>query len=286
MNILGKIFSLENSNISQNYSAFDKLLNFNVNIYQNKRNKNLENVCKSIINNKLLIFDKYQQELKSEKTMKRYPNMQEFIKNDDQYLYVNNDFKIHPIFENVRGYNPYIIIDDMTMTLSHMFAHMNENGSKLEYMNKESQLMFKQLFVMLLMKAQTENKLMDSNYYGYTPRNYYHREDLIKEISYMIYGKTYDDLEYILNKQSILELVRIYLQRFYFTDVVGSYDLMKDSPFANMKFEVITVKHVDGYSVGVPLMEPVLKVTYNDEDDEIIQIHGNYKLAYDYSKEH
>lgn len=209
--------------------------------------------------------EKYSEILNSQKMASKYPDIRSFINDKNAYLYIeeNSEVSIHPLIRNEGSQRLYPMIDDMVLTLTPLMTSIDEVGVPLEKMGKTAQLIFKQLFIILLAKSEMETKRPQDSYYGHTPMNHYYRSDLLEEFSYLLYGVASRSVHYNIDRLFLLEFVRIYLEHFYFAKNEKTYAYRQTTPFKNMRFEIADIKYTNDNEYRI-FKRPILKVTYKD----------------------
>lgn len=181
------------------------------------------------------------------------------------FLYVeeHGDVVIHPLIRNEGSQRLYPMIDNMVETLTPLISSVDETGTPLVKMGRHAQLLFKKLFLILIAKSELETKQPQDSYYGYTPINHYYRSDLLEEFSRLMYGIAPQSIHYNIDRLFLLETVRIYLENFYFVKNEKTYAYRHTTPFTNMRFDIIDMKHTADGDYRI-FKTPVLKVTYKD----------------------
>ena len=208
---------------------------------------------------------KYQDVLNSKQMIQKYPEIKMFANDDDACLYVeeHGDVVIHPLIRNEQNQRLYPMIDNMVETLTPLISSVDETGTPLVKMGRHAQLLFKKLFLVLITKSEMETKRPQDSYYGYTPINHYYRSDLLEEFSRLMYGIAPQSIHYNIDRLFLLETVRIYLENFYFIKNEKTYAYRHTTPFKNMRFDIIDMKHTADGDYRI-FKTPVLKVTYKD----------------------
>lgn len=229
------------------------------------------------------IVSHYHDVMESDMIKRMYPNLQKFMDDDNEFLLIKdeeNGLVVNPLIKEATTIDTQPYIDDMAMTITcqdnHIYENINGAIANYENMNKETKLMFKHLFCILLVKAKLDRSRKGDDYYHTNSMSYYRREDLIQELSIIMFGRIYDELKYVMDKYSVLEMTRIYLEEGYF---MGGYD-KNNTLVGKMNFSIKNDEFRGAYETSIPLKEPILKVEYNDGDVKTVQYHGNYELAY------
>lgn len=274
MEWIKSLFTTSNNALNISNSVFSSLIQLNTSKIVNKNGDIESNSI--LLNNKYNAIKRYEDVMNEEWFENKYPGLKEYLNNDKLLKPSLNSMDNSPKLKLSIESPIDEFLDDTSKTLRDTLVELRENATDIEKMKKESQPIFKQLLGICLIKSEIENIDKGYDYYHYKSGNYYRREDLIQEFSFILFGDNYDKLIYVMHKWSVLEMTRIYLEEGYYlkgrdkNEFYGKY----------MNFSVEMEENRGAYETNIPLKEPILKVEYNDGDVKTVQYHGNYELAY------
>lgn len=184
----------------------------------------------SIISNSLLNFENFsivsneysQSHLKMKKRVLKNFRKQMNNLEKEMLSYKTNDNDSFQDF--VKKYDiEQIMLDSLSLT--HLFQK-NKNdkgyGTYYEKLNLHDLEKLKELLVILLTKVRLNKNDKFRNYYSFGNEGYISIKDLITELSYILFGTKYNNLEMFREKKVVLEITRAYLSFFVYRQ--GTYE--------------------------------------------------------------